>query len=99
VLEDLWRVTTGRDREFYQGLIQLAVVLHHVRNGNVRGATNVLATCRRHLAPYEPEWGGVDVSKLLEFCNRIEAGLAQAEVQGRPPVVPADIPRLTAGKG
>ena len=94
VLEDLWRVTEGRDREFYQGLIQLAVVLHHVRRGNARGAANVLATCRRHLEPYRPAWRGLDVDRLIALCDELGAELARAVDEGRPPRVPPSVPHV-----
>jgi predicted metal-dependent hydrolase len=87
VLEDLWRATAGDDRRFYQGLIQLAVVLHHLRRGNAVGAGNVLATCRGHLEPYRPEWRGISVDGLLAFVERIAAMLA-AGVVALPPAVP-----------
>ncbi len=38
VWEDIWRDEEGPARRFYQGLIQLAVCLHHFGNGNTRGA-------------------------------------------------------------
>jgi hypothetical protein len=41
-LEELWRETSGPLRPFYQGLIQLAVALYHLSNGNRRGALNLL---------------------------------------------------------
>jgi predicted metal-dependent hydrolase len=88
VLEDLWRVTSGRDREFYQGLIQLSVILHHVTRGNVRGAANVLQTCRRHLTPYRPSHRDQDVDRLLALCDDLTAELATAAAERRPPRVP-----------
>lgn len=89
VLEDLWRVTTGPDRKFYQGLIQLSVVLHHLGNGNAVGARNVLATCRRHLEPYGPRYGGLSVSDLLALADRIAAMLDSGQVR-----VPDSVPPL-----
>lgn len=74
-LEDLWRVTPGPDKEFYQGLIQLAVVLHHLKRGNAAGARNVLDTCRRHLGPYRPRYGGLCVEDLFALTDRIQREL------------------------
>ena len=65
VLEDLWRETGGGDREFFQGLIQVAVALEHRRRGNVRGAAGVVESARRHLLPYGPSHLGVDLEGLL----------------------------------
>jgi len=96
VLEDLWRVTSGEDRRFYQGLIQLAVVLHHLRRGNATGAANVLATCRRHLQPYRPRWRGLSVDELLALADRVDGALDAARREGRPPSLPDRIPTLAA---
>lgn len=89
VLEDLWRVTTGPDRKFYQGLIQLAVVLHHLGRGNAVGARNVLATCRRHLEPYRPGYGGLSVEGLLALADEIGAMLDRGQIR-----VPDSVPLL-----
>ena len=37
-LEDLWSGIRGPARDFFQGLIQVAVAFHHVSNGNAPGA-------------------------------------------------------------
>jgi predicted metal-dependent hydrolase len=48
--EDIWRATRGPLRLFYQGLVQAAVGLHHLRNGNLNGAA---AQLRKSLAKLE----------------------------------------------
>ena len=65
VLEDLWRENGGNDREFFQGLIQIAAALEHRRRGNLRGAAGVVESARRHLLPYGPTHLGVDLESLL----------------------------------
>ena len=89
VLEDLWRVTEGPDRRFYQGLIQFAVVLHHLRNGNAVGARNIGATCLRHLEPYRPRWRGLSVEELLQALEQVRGNLEAGVV-----ALPAHVPRL-----
>ena len=42
VWEALWTDTEGPSRRFYQGLIQVAVCLHHFGNGNLRGPGNCI---------------------------------------------------------
>jgi len=48
--EELWVDYQGPLRRFYQGLIQVAVCLHHFGNGNMHGTrklyTAVSATCK-----------------------------------------------------
>jgi uncharacterized protein len=73
VWEDLWNVECGPAKRFYQGLIQAAVALHHLTNGNHNGADKLLARCCRHLGPYRPKYMGLDVERFLaelaECCS------------------------------
>ena len=56
-------------RKFFQGLIQVAVALHHFGNGNIRGARKLYASSSAYLEPYRPFHIGLDVDKLLrEFA-------------------------------
>jgi len=66
VWEDLWQDYSGPDRRFYQGLIQVAVCLHHFGNGNTRGAKKLYHGCQTYLNDYRPFHLGVDLEKLLE---------------------------------
>jgi len=92
-LEDLWRDTTGPLRLFYQGLIQLAVGLYHLSNGNRRGALNLLSKGLEKLAAYQPTCQNVDVDALcvearfwLERVRQTDAGELR--------VVPEALPRI-----
>lgn len=66
VWEDVWSEHQGESRRFYQGLIQVAVCLHHFGNGNVRGARKLYRTSSNYLEAYRPHHLGLDVDKLLE---------------------------------
>lgn len=70
ILEAYWVAYRGPDRDFYRGLIQAAVALHHVRSGNLVGAAGVAARARRNLAAHAPEHAGVDVAGILERLAR-----------------------------
>jgi len=73
VWEALWADYQGPSRKFYQGLIQVAVCLHHFGNGNTRGATKLYHSSRGYLNEYRPKHEGVDLEKLfgqLEACCR-----------------------------
>ena len=63
--EELWADVQGPSREFFQGLIQVAVCLHHFCNGNIRGAKKLYATSTNYLKPYAPEHADLDLDKLL----------------------------------
>ena len=66
VWEELWADYQGPSRRFYQGLIQVAVCLHHFGNGNTRGAKKLYYSCRQYLDDYRPQHEGVDIVKLLD---------------------------------
>lgn len=71
--EELWQDYSGPSRKFYQGLIQVAVCLHHFGNGNIRGAQKLYHSSRGYLEPYRPQHEGIDLEKLLaelETCCR-----------------------------
>ena len=66
VWEGLWAETEGDGRRFFQGLIQVAVCLHHFGNGNIRGAKKLYFGSRGYLEAYRPHYYGVDVQGLLD---------------------------------
>jgi predicted metal-dependent hydrolase len=65
ILEAFWVDYRGGDRDFYRGLIQAAVALHHLSAGNAVGAAGVAARARGYLAPYAPRYEAVDVDAIL----------------------------------
>jgi predicted metal-dependent hydrolase len=65
ILEAFWVSYVGEDRDFYRGLIQAAVAMHHRGTGNLVGAKGVAARARHNLAPFGPRYGGVDVDAIL----------------------------------
>ncbi len=66
VLEDVWRAAPAEEKLFLQGLIQLAVGLHHYSTGNLAGARSVLARGQRNLQKYPNVFGGI---RLAELCR------------------------------
>jgi len=63
-LEDAWREETGKVRDLYRGILQVAVVYLHVRRGNTNGAIKVHARSRKWLKDWSPVCRGIDVEKL-----------------------------------
>ena len=71
IWEELWQDYQGPSRKFYQGLIQVAVALHHFGNGNSRGAIKLYHSSRNYLEPYRPHHLGANLDKLfveMEAC-------------------------------
>ncbi len=64
--EVLWLKNEGADADFFKGLIQAAICLHHWRDGDPDGARKLYRGHRRYLAPYLPTHRGVDVAGFLE---------------------------------
>lgn len=71
--EELWADYQGPSRTFYQGLIQVAVCLHHFVNENTGGSRKLYYSSRKYLEEFLPWHEGVNVEKLLaemEHCCR-----------------------------
>jgi predicted metal-dependent hydrolase len=93
--EDVWQEYQGPSRKFYQGLIQVAVALHHFGNGNIRGARKLYHSSRAYLEPYRPRHMGIDLEKLLwEFEVCFAEVLASGEEFPEIEVDPERIPEI-----
>jgi predicted metal-dependent hydrolase len=77
-LEDVWTGVRGPSRDFFQGLIQVAVGFYHLGNDNRGGASTMLRRGLSRLARYPDGYGGVDLGRLRrevkEWLDRVEAG-------------------------
>ncbi len=69
-LDDLWEAGEGGDADFYKGLIQAAIALHHFQEGNLEGAAKLYAGHRRFLGAYLPSHRGLDLSAFLADMQR-----------------------------
>jgi uncharacterized protein len=69
--ETLWRAAADEDRDFYQGLIQVAAGLLHLQRRNLRGARTKLEEGIEKLRPYEPAHGGIFVNELIGQGSRV----------------------------
>ena len=66
-LEGVWRAEKDESiRNFYKGILQVGVGLHHLTRRNYRGVIKVMARGIRYLEPYAPRCMGVDVETLIE---------------------------------
>jgi predicted metal-dependent hydrolase len=63
-LENLWSGVRGPSRDFLQGLIQVAVGLYHLGNGNRAGAKSLLGRAWKRLERYPDAYGGLDLRAL-----------------------------------
>ena len=74
-LEDLWQGVRGPSRDFYQGLIQLAVSLYHLSRGNLAGARSLFARGLKRLEKYPASYGGIDLGGLRDEARAWQARL------------------------
>jgi uncharacterized protein len=65
-LEDAWRTAEAEERDFYQGLVHVAVAWYQAGRGNRVGCERQLEKAARRLGPFAPEHRGVDVRSLLK---------------------------------
>jgi predicted metal-dependent hydrolase len=72
VLEDVWRAADAEERDFYQGLVHVAVAWYQAGRGRPIATTRQLAKAQRRLGRYAPEHRGVALSPLLEQLRRLE---------------------------
>ncbi|MDQ2882432.1 MAG: DUF309 domain-containing protein [Actinomycetota bacterium] len=72
VFEGVWKATSGRDRELWQGLAQLAVGLTHAQRGNPKGAAALLRRGADRIDPYAAEPPhGLDIAGLAAHARRL----------------------------
>lgn len=65
-LEAIWNDAWQSDRAFYQGILQIAVGLYHLKNQNWHGAAILLGEGTSRLPSYLPDYQSIDVETLLE---------------------------------
>jgi uncharacterized protein len=85
VLEDVWRPCRSEERRFLQGVIQVAVALHHHSTGNHVGAASLLARALRNLDAYPEAYLGLDLGGFRQACRRWGEALANGGPLPPPP--------------
>jgi predicted metal-dependent hydrolase len=77
-LEDLWSGVRGPARDFFQGLIQVAVAFYHLSGGNLAGAHSMLSRALKRFERYPARYFGFDLDahrkELQRWSERISAG-------------------------
>lgn len=88
-LELAWRAAAPDERDFFQGLVHVAVAWYQASRGNQVGCERQLAKAHRRLAPFAPEQRALDVDGLLTLVTA-----AQGTFPRLPPLALA---RTTSG--
>ena len=94
VLEDVWRAAPPEEKKIWQGLVQVAVALHHYSTGNRVGMRSVMVRAMKNLGGHRRDFHGVHIPLLLDSLGQwLEAfdsdqplpSLPHIEVSGREP--------------
>jgi len=79
-LEGVWGGIRGPSRDFFQGLIQVAVAFHHLTGGNPAGAESMLGRALKRFEGYPDRYFGFDLGshrqELRDWLGRIRSGAA-----------------------
>ena len=82
-LEEAWRAAPAEERDFFQGLVHVAVAWYQAGRGRPVAAASQLEKAARRLGPYAPAHRGVDVADVLAQVeaarNRVAAGSLDLE--------------------
>ena len=71
-LDVIWLDDRTPDRNFYGGLIQLAVCFYHLTNDNPKGAIKIFESAREMLASYGDDVHlGISLRKLITECDAL----------------------------
>jgi uncharacterized protein len=79
-LESVWKDHKTQDRLFIQGIIQIAVGCHHLKQGNFEGALSLFRRGIDKLDHFKPNYGKVDIEKLTKSTSELQK---YAEVAGK----------------
>ena len=91
-LELAWRTAPAEERDFYQGLVHVAVAWYQAGRGRPVATASQLAKAARRLAPFAmgpfaPAHRGVDVADVLAQVTRAQETVAAGSLALEPPVV------------
>ncbi|HEX2992798.1 MAG TPA: DUF309 domain-containing protein [Anaerolineales bacterium] len=70
-LEDAWNAETGKVRELYRGILQIAVVYLHVTRGNYPGAVKVYGRSLRWMKNWPDVCRGIQVGQLRRDAEAV----------------------------
>jgi predicted metal-dependent hydrolase len=87
VLEDAWRAAQDDERDFFQGLVHVAVAWYQAGRHNRVGCERQLEKARRRLAGYAPAHREVDVAQILRSVDAAALVVAEGSLELPRPLV------------
>jgi len=94
VLDAVWEQAAPSEQDFFKGLIQACIALHHHQRGNPDGARKLYSGHRRYLGRFLPSHRGLDVAAFLADMQATLGPLVRARPGEEPPFDPQLRPRL-----
>ncbi len=85
-LEDLWIMQVGGLRNYYKGLIMVAVALLHWQRGNAPGALRLYRDGMEYLAEYPELTEGFQLGRFRNEMEALFADLLRDPAAAAPPV-------------
>ena len=84
-LELAWRAAAAEERDFYQGLVHVAVAWYQAGRGRPVATASQLEKARRRLTAFDPSHRGVDVASILAQVERARTIVAGGSLELDPP--------------
>ncbi len=95
-LELAWRAAGPAERDFFQGLVHVAVAWYQAGRGRPVATARQLEKAARRLGPFAPAHRGVDVADVLAQVERARGAVAAGSLELEPPRLRA---RASSGRG
>lgn len=86
-LEEAWRAASAEERDFFQGLVHVAVAWYQADRGRPVATGRQLEKATRRLAPFAPTHRGVDVEGVLVQVEAAQARVAEGSLDLAPPTL------------
>ena len=84
-LEEAWRASPAEERDFFQGLVHVAVAWYQAGRGRPVATGRQLEKAARRLAPFAPARRGVDVESVLAQVQAARQQVAEGSLDLDPP--------------
>jgi predicted metal-dependent hydrolase len=84
-LELAWRAAAPEEKDFFQGLVHVAVAWYQAGRGRPVATARQLEKAARRLAAFAPTHRGVDVGDVLEQVGRARETVAAGSLELVPP--------------
>ena len=86
-LEEAWRAAPAEERDFFQGLVHVAVAWYQAGRGRPVATGRQLEKAARRLGPFAPAHRGVDVEAVLAQVAKAQSRVAAGTLELEPPVL------------